>query len=160
MIGFYTLFFVFTMAVVILGVKDGIEKGSKIMMPILFVILIILIIKGLSLEGSEAGLNFLMKPDWSKITGSSVLIALGHAFFTLSLGMGAMLTYGSYMSKKDSIPNSALQIVILDTAIALIAGALGIIGTFISIPFVSNYTFFLVAAAFVLLILATYLKDL
>ena len=88
MVGFYSLFFVFTMAVVILGVKDGIEKGSKIMMPILFVILIILIIKGLSLEGSEAGLNFLMKPDWSKITGSSVLIALGHAFFTLSLGDG------------------------------------------------------------------------
>jgi len=67
-------------------------------------------------------LDFLLNPDWSKINAQSVLIALGHAFFTLSLGMGAMLTYGSYMSKKDNIPSSALQIVFLDTIIALIAG--------------------------------------
>jgi len=122
MIGFYTIFFVFTMAVVILGVKDGIEKGSKIMMPILFIILIILMIKGISLKGSEAGLTFLLKPDWSKITGQSVLIALGHAFFTLSLGMGALMTYGSYLNKKTNIPNAAVQIVFLDTLIALMAG--------------------------------------
>ena len=122
MIGFYTLFFVFTMAVVILGVNEGIEKGSKIMMPILFVILVILMIKGISLEGSKAGLDFLIKPDWSKITGSSVLIALGHAFFTLSLGMGALMTYGSYLNKKSNIPSAAVQIVLLDTLIALMAG--------------------------------------
>lgn len=122
MIGFYTIFFVFTMAVVFLGVKDGIEKGSKIMMPILFVILIILMIKGISLKGSGAGLAFLWKPDWSKITGQSVLIALGHAFFTLSLGMGALMTYGSYLNKKSNIPSAAVQIVFLDTLIAIMAG--------------------------------------
>jgi NSS family neurotransmitter:Na+ symporter len=122
MIGFYTIFFVFTMAVVFLGVKDGIEKGSKIMMPILFIILIILMIKGITLKGSGAGLTFLLQPDWSKITGQSVLIALGHAFFTLSLGMGALMTYGSYLNKKTNIPNAAVQIVFLDTLIALMAG--------------------------------------
>jgi len=122
MIGFYSIFFVFTMAVVYLGVKDGIEKGSKIMMPILFIILIILMIKGISLKGSGEGLSFLMKPDWSKINGSSILIALGHAFFTLSLGMGALMTYGSYLDQKTNIPNAATQIVFLDTLIALMAG--------------------------------------
>ncbi|MFC1527929.1 sodium-dependent transporter [Candidatus Neomarinimicrobiota bacterium] len=122
MIGFYTIFFVFTMAVVFLGVKDGIEKGSKIMMPILFIILIILMIKGITLKGSGAGLTFLLRPDWSKITGQSVLIALGHAFFTLSLGMGALMTYGSYLNKKTNVPNAAVQIVFLDTLIALMAG--------------------------------------
>ncbi|MBU0529958.1 sodium-dependent transporter [bacterium] len=122
MIGFYTIFFVFTMAVVFLGVKDGIEKGSKIMMPILFIILIILMIKGISLKGSGEGLAFLLKPDWSKISGQSVLIALGHAFFTLSLGMGALMTYGSYLNKKTNIPNAAVQIVFLDTLVALMAG--------------------------------------
>lgn len=122
MIGFYTIFFAFTMGVVFLGVKDGIEKGSKIMMPVLFIILVILMIKGISLKGSSEGLIFLWKPDWSKITGQSVLIALGHAFFTLSLGMGALMTYGSYLNKKSNVPNAALQIVLLDTLIALMAG--------------------------------------
>lgn len=122
MIGFYSIFFVFTMAVVFLGVKDGIEKGSKILMPVLLIILIILMIKGISLKGSGEGLAFLWKPDWSKITGQSILIALGHAFFTLSLGMGALMTYGSYLNKKTNIPNAAVQIVLLDTVIALMAG--------------------------------------
>ena len=79
-------------------------------------------IKGISLKGSSEGLIFLWKPDWSKITGQSVLIALGHAFFTLSLGMGALMTYGSYLNKKSNIPNAAVQIVFLDTLIALMAG--------------------------------------
>ena len=122
MIGFYTAFFVITMAVVFLGVKNGLERGSKIMMPILFIILIILMIKGISLKGSEAGLAFLWKPDWGKINGQSVLIALGHAFFTLSLGMGALMTYGSYLDKKTNIPKAAVQIVLLDTLIAIMAG--------------------------------------
>lgn len=122
MIGFYTIFFTFTMAVVYLGVKDGIEKGSKLMMPILVIILIILMIKGISLKGSSAGLMFLWNPDWSKVTGQSILIALGHAFFTLSLGMGALMTYGSYLNKKTNVPNAAVQIVLLDTVIALMAG--------------------------------------
>jgi NSS family neurotransmitter:Na+ symporter len=113
---------IITMSIVFAGVQKGIERGSKILMPILLILLIILMIKGLTLEGASTGLEFLWYPDWSKINAQTILLALGHAFFTLSLGMGAMLTYGSYMSKKDSVPNSAVQIVTLDTLIALIAG--------------------------------------
>ncbi|MCH7771926.1 MAG: sodium-dependent transporter [Bacteroidetes bacterium] len=121
-LGYFILFMMITAVIVWAGIRKGIERGSKIMMPILFILLIILMIRGLTLDGAENGMKFLWDPDWSKIGPQSVLIALGHAFFTLSLGMGAMLTYGSYMSKKTSVPVSALQIVFLDTFIALIAG--------------------------------------
>ena len=121
-VGYFTLFMIITMLFVFLGIRKGIERGSKIMMPILLVLLIVLMIRGITLDGSEKGIVFLLHPDWSKINAQSILIALGHAFFTLSLGMGAMLTYGSYMSKRDNIPSAALQIIILDTVIALIAG--------------------------------------
>ncbi len=121
-VGFHIGFFVLTMGVVYAGVQNGIERGSKIMMPVLFGILVILVIRGLTLPGAQAGMDFLLNPDWTKIDGESILVALGHAFFTLSLGMGAMMTYGSYMSEKDSIPNAAVQIVFLDTLIALLAG--------------------------------------
>jgi len=120
--GYFFLFMLLTMGIVFSGVQKGIERASKIMMPILFILLIILMIRGLTLDGAMKGIDFLWNPDWSKITASTILLALGHAFFTLSLGMGAMLTYGSYMSEKDNIPSAALQIVILDTLIALIAG--------------------------------------
>ena len=120
--GYFGFFMILTMAIVFSGVQKGIERASKVMMPLLFILLIILMIRGLTLDGASQGLNFLWNPDWSKISAQTILLALGHAFFTLSLGMGAMLTYGSYMSEKDSIPGAALQIVILDTVIALIAG--------------------------------------
>lgn len=121
-VGFLAVFMGLTMFIVYSGVQKGIERGSKIMMPILLIILLVLMIKGISLDGSEKGLSFILEPDWSNVTGEGILLALGHAFFTLSLGMGAMMTYGSYMSKKDSIPSAAVQIVFLDTIIALIAG--------------------------------------
>ena len=120
--GYFAFFMILTMIIVFSGIQKGIERASKVMMPLLFILLIILMIRGLTLEGASQGLDFLWNPDWSKITANTILLALGHAFFTLSLGMGAMLTYGSYMSEKDSIPGAALQIVILDTLIALIAG--------------------------------------
>jgi NSS family neurotransmitter:Na+ symporter len=116
------IFMFLTMLFVYFGVQKGIERGSKIMMPMLFILLIIVMIRGITMEGSSAGLSFLFNPDWSKVTGGTILEALGQAFFTLSLGMGAMLTYGSYMSEKDSIPSSSFDIVLLDTLIALIAG--------------------------------------
>lgn len=121
-LGYHTLFFALVMIIVVRGVQGGIERSSKIMMPILVSILIILMIRGVTLEGADEGLAFLWVPDWSKINGQSILIALGHAFFTLSLGMGAMMTYGSYMSKKDSVITASAQIVFLDTLIALMAG--------------------------------------
>ena len=121
-LGYHTIFFAMTMFIVVRGVQGGIEKSSKIMMPILLSILVILMIRGMTLPGADKGLAFLLVPDWAKINGQSILIALGHAFFTLSLGMGAMMTYGSYMSKKDSVITASAQIVFLDTLIAIMAG--------------------------------------
>jgi NSS family neurotransmitter:Na+ symporter len=121
-IGYFLLFMILTVAIVFAGVQKGIERASKIMMPILVILLIVLMIRGLTLPGAEKGLNFLWNPEWDKISTGTILLALGHAFFTLSLGMGAMLTYGSYMSEDDNVPRSALQIVTLDTVIALVAG--------------------------------------
>ncbi len=122
MMGYFAFFMVLTIIIVFSGVQRGIERASKIMMPVLFILLVVLMIRGLTLPGAEKGINFLWNPDWSKITASTILLALGHAFFTLSLGMGAMLTYGSYMSEEDNVPTAAFQIVFLDTLIALIAG--------------------------------------
>jgi len=121
-VGYHALFSLLTIGIVYFGVQGGIERGSKILMPLLFLIIFILVIRGLTLPGSGKGMAFLWNPVWSKVTGKSVLLALGHAFFTLSLGMGAMMTYGSYTSKKDNLPWSALNIVVLDTLIALMAG--------------------------------------
>jgi NSS family neurotransmitter:Na+ symporter len=120
--GYFALFMILTMGIVYSGIQNGIERNSKIMMPVLFILLIIMMIRGVTLDGAGKGIDFLLNPDWSKINAQSILIALGHAFFTLSLGMGAMLTYGSYMSKKDNIPSASLIIIVLDTVIALIAG--------------------------------------
>ena len=121
-IGYLAIFMVVTMFLVYRGVQKGIERGSKILMPVMFLILIILMIRGLTLPGAEAGLSFLWSPDWSKITADSVLVALGHAFFTLSLGMGAMMTYGSYMTQKGNVPLASTKVAFLDTLIAIIAG--------------------------------------
>ncbi|MCP5061787.1 MAG: sodium-dependent transporter [Ignavibacteriae bacterium] len=121
-VGFTITFLLITMLFVYSGVQKGIERGSKILMPILLILLIISAIKGISLPGSEKGISFLLEPNWSLVTPSSILIALGHAFFTLSLGMGAMLTYGSYLGKENNIFSASTQIVFLDTIIALLAG--------------------------------------
>ncbi|MDD3806664.1 MAG: sodium-dependent transporter, partial [Candidatus Marinimicrobia bacterium] len=121
-IGYQAIFSLFTMAVVYFGVIQGIEKISKILMPIFIAILLALVIWGISLEGSEEGLSFLLKPKWSNVSGRTILEALGQAFFSLSIGMGALLTYGSYLGPKNSILKSSLMIVILDTLVALLAG--------------------------------------
>jgi NSS family neurotransmitter:Na+ symporter len=116
------VFMVLTMGIVYFGVQKGIELGSKIMMPLLFVLLLGLMIYGLTLDGSYKGLDYLFNPDWSKINSDVILAALGQAFFSMSLGMGAMLTYGSYLTKKDNIPVSSVWIALLDTSVAIIAG--------------------------------------
>ncbi|MEW5995629.1 MAG: sodium-dependent transporter, partial [Candidatus Zixiibacteriota bacterium] len=100
-----------------------IERWSKILMPILFFLLLGLMLHGLFFtKGGGAALSFLFKPDFSKLSADAVLSALGHAFFTLSLGMGAMITYGSYMKGEERIVRDAVTISVLDTVIALIAG--------------------------------------
>jgi len=116
------IFMGITCWIVMAGIKDGIEKYAKFLMPLLLVIIIILDIRAVTLPGAGAGLSFLFKPDWTKINGEAVLAALGHAFFSLSLGMGTMITYGSYISKKENLGETAIQVTIADTLIALLAG--------------------------------------
>jgi NSS family neurotransmitter:Na+ symporter len=113
----------FTVGIVIGGVRNGIERWSKILMPILFAILLGLMLYGLfHTDGGDKALVFLFNPDFSKLSAEGVLSALGHAFFTLSLGMGAMITYGSYMKREESLVRDAITVSFLDTIIALMAG--------------------------------------
>jgi NSS family neurotransmitter:Na+ symporter len=118
----FAVFMLITTMIVHGGVEGGIEKWSKILMPILFVLLIGLIIYSNTLEGSGSGLAFYLQPDFSKITGRTMLAALGQAFFSMSLGMGLMITYGSYVSKKENLITSAFFIGLFDTLIAIMAG--------------------------------------
>ena len=104
------------------GVKDGIERAAKIMMPALFVMLILLVAFVLTLDNAMAGIKFYLIPDLDKITPSVISGALGQAFFSLSLGMGILVTYGSYISKKTNIETSATLVAITDTAVAFVAG--------------------------------------
>ncbi len=121
-IGLLAFFIFITAAIVHGGVSDGIERWSKILMPLLFFLMLGLIIYANTLPGSGEGLKFYLMPDFSKIDGSVVLAALGQAFFSLSLGMGLMITYGSYVSKQDDLFSSAGYIVFFDSLIALMAG--------------------------------------
>lgn len=104
------------------GIKGGIEKAAKVLMPTLFVLLIFIAFRSLTLEGAGEGISFLFKPDFSQVTGATYLAALGQAFFSLSLGMGCMITYGSYLSKKETLASNALIVTVLDVSVALLAG--------------------------------------
>lgn len=119
---FQFIFMSICVYVIINGVKDGIENWSKIMMPIIIILLIVLALRGLTLEGGMDGLKFLFLPRFDELTASSIALALGHSFFTLSLGMGTMITYGSYLDKEQDLLGSALWVIALDTAIAMLAG--------------------------------------
>lgn len=119
---FHAVFMIITMVIVLRGIKGGIERASKIMMPILFVLLAILVVRGMLLPGAGAGIDFMLRPDFSALSPTVVLIAMGHAFFTLSVGMGAMITYGSYLSEDNNLPKSSLQVAFMDTLIAIAAG--------------------------------------
>jgi NSS family neurotransmitter:Na+ symporter len=119
---YHALFMGVCMAIVIKGIHGGIEKACDIMMPTLFVILLILMVRALTLPGAMEGVKFYLYPDFSKISPSVVLIALGQAFFSLSLGMGAMLTYGSYLPAKENLTAATVYVVIFDTMIALLVG--------------------------------------
>ena len=105
-----------------LGVRKGIERVSTILMPLLLVLLIFLVIRSLTLPGSSEGLRFLFAPDFTKITTDVCLAALSQAFFTLSIGMGCMLTYASYMKKEQNLWRTATRVAGIDTVVALMAG--------------------------------------
>jgi neurotransmitter:Na+ symporter, NSS family len=115
-------FILITILIVTGGVSGGIEKAAKILMPILFGLIILVAIRSLTLEGAMAGVEFYLKPDFSKITGNSVLAALGQAFFFMSICWGIMVTYGSYLPKNSNMVNSGIWVGFMDTAVALLAG--------------------------------------
>ena len=118
----HTFFMLLSVGVVAVGVQKGIETACKILMPVLAGILLILLVYVAVTGGLGKSLTFLFAPDFSKLSGEAVLEALGHAFFTLSLGMGAMVTYGSYLKDEVAVVRDGLIVAILDTVIALVAG--------------------------------------
>ena len=113
-----------TISIITGGVSEGIEKATKVMMPLLLLILIVLIGYVLTQEGAKTGLKEYLYPDFNLIDANLVFSAMGQAFFSLSLGMGALLTYGSYLSKKENIPEAAAYVTLADTFIAFLAGLL------------------------------------
>ncbi len=119
---YHALFMGLCIAIVIRGVESGIERACDILMPTLVLMLLGLMIRSLTLPGAMEGVKFYLYPDFSKISPSVILIALGQAFFSLSLGMGAMLTYGSYLSEKENMTSCAVYVVLFDTLIALLMG--------------------------------------
>lgn len=104
------------------GVQSGIEKSAKVMMPVLFIITVLLTICSVTLPGASKGIEFLLMPDWSKVTSTVVLQAMGQAFFSLSLGMGCLCTYASYFDKTTPLAKTAVNVSIIDTLIAIMAG--------------------------------------
>lgn len=122
---FWTAVFVaLTHVIIVFGVEKGIERASKIMMPALFLILILLCVRSVTLPNVSEGLNFFFKPDFSKITSSVVLSAMGQTFFSLSIGMGCLITYASYFGKKTNLQTTAIEVTVLNTLVALLAGVM------------------------------------
>ena len=115
------VFMLMTHFIIVKGVERGIEKSSKIMMPMLFLLLIVLAVCSVSLPGAGAGIEFLLKPDFSKVDGNVLLGAMGQAFFSLSLGMGCLCTYASYFRNDTNLPKTALNVGWIDTMVAILA---------------------------------------
>lgn len=118
----HLIFFAACAAVVILGVKSGIEKFNKITIPVLFFLIVAMVVYSVSLPGSAAGVRYLLKPDFSQVDIRSMAFAVGQSFYSLSLGMGAIITYGSYVKKEQNIVGSALGTAVSDLIFALLAG--------------------------------------
>lgn len=119
---FNTVFLALSAAVVAFGVKDGIEKFSKISIPILFVLIVLIMVYSLNMPGAMAGVEYLLKPDFSKVTGKSFAFALGQSFYSLSLGMGIIITYASYIKKDEDLVISGAGTAMADLIFAILAG--------------------------------------
>ena len=120
---FYSLIFILlTIIIINLGVEKGIEKTSKLMMPLLFILIVLIGVRSVTLPGAQAGLNYLFKPDFSQFTVDSLLAALGQSFFSLSLGACMMVTYGAYTPRSSNLTANAAIITMSDTFFALLAG--------------------------------------
>jgi len=122
LLAWHTIFMIMTMIIVSGGVRNGLEKAVKLLMPSLFVLLLVLVGYAWNSGGFEEGVSFLFQPDFSKITANGILIAMGHAFFTLSLGMGAIMVYGSYLPDDASIAKTSIAVSLMDTLVAMLAG--------------------------------------
>lgn len=109
-------------AILLAGVKDGIEKYSKVLMPLLFLIVVVIAVRSVTLPGASAGLDFLFKPDFSKVTANTFLDALGQAFFSLSVGFGIIFTYASYVKREENVVKMSVQTAMADTLFAILAG--------------------------------------
>ena len=116
------VFLFLTHFVIVKGVKDGIEKSSKVLMPVLFILILVLAVCSMSLPDASKGLEFLLKPDFSKVNADVFLGAMGQAFFSLSLGMGCLSTYASYFGSDTQMGKTALSVGIIDTMVAILAG--------------------------------------
>ncbi|MFC5589346.1 sodium-dependent transporter [Sporosarcina soli] len=116
------LFMLMTIIVVAQGIQKGIEVASKIMMPVLFILFVLIVIRSLTLDGAMEGVRFLLVPDFTQLTSESILFALGQAFFTLTLGASVMVTYASYLPKTQNLPGSAFSIITMNIIIVLLAG--------------------------------------
>lgn len=121
-VGSQLLFMIITIFVVAKGIQKGIERASKIMMPALFIAFVILIIRSLTLDNIGEGLSFFLKPDFSELTSKTILFALGQSFFSISVGVSVMVTYSSYLSKREDLPKSAFTVVMMNVLISLLAG--------------------------------------
>ena len=118
----YTLLFILaTHIVIVKGVQKGIERSSKLLMPMLFIVLIILALRSVTMEGGIKGLEFFFTPDFSSITASTLLNAMGQAFFSLSIALGCMITYASYFKPDTNLQTTALNVIVLDTVVAVLA---------------------------------------
>ena len=116
------LFFIITHWVIVRGVQRGIEKASKLLMPTLFVLLLVIVVGSCTLPNSQAGIEYLLRPDFSKLSGNVFLGALGQAFYSLSIAMGCLCTYASYFSRETNLMRSAVQISIIDCLVAILSG--------------------------------------
>lgn len=121
-VGCHLAFLAATVAIVALGVKSGIEKFSKICLPLLFILVVLIAVYSISLPGAQKGVAYLLKPDFSKLTLDSCLDALGQSFFSLSLGMGIVITYSSYVSKKENLLVAGAGTAVSDLVFAMLAG--------------------------------------
>lgn len=115
------LFVIMTGAIVLVGVKKGIEKFTKITMPLLLVMIVIVVIRAITLEGAAEGLKYLFFPDWSVVTYKTAIMALGQSAFSLSIGMGTLITYGSYIRNKEKLVRTTTQIAFADTFVAILS---------------------------------------
>ncbi|MBQ0021592.1 MAG: sodium-dependent transporter [Bacteroidales bacterium] len=119
---FVLLFLLITHVIVAKGVESGIEKFSKLMMPLLLAIILLLVVLSVTMPNASEGLTFLLQPDFSKVTPKVVFSAMGQAFFSLSVGLGCLVTYSSYFKKDTPLASSALNVCVIDTLVAVLAG--------------------------------------